>query len=247
MDVLFGNPRALVDLRMNGLVAQAIVEMPEGRRAYRSRCIQLFTNQFNVAQMHARIDDTLLYLRPALPRDDATALDREAAALKARITARAQDLEKQLAKPPLELLRFTDGTANLGDWQPVDVPEGGTLSPNSSVDGKRTLSIQAGPVTSASWRTKVLLPPGRYRFEGAVKTSGVDPLKFGRNHGAGLRIAGPSVARSTLFRGNQAWTHAQVSFNTSAREQEVELICELRASKGVAWFELRSLRLVREP
>jgi spore coat protein H len=247
MDVLFGNPRALVDLRMNGLVAQAIMEIPEGRRAYRTRCAQLFTNQFDVAKIHARIDDTLLYLRPALPRDEAAALDREAAALKARITARAEDLAKQLSKPPLELLRFTDGVASIGDWQPVDVPEGGTLSANGTLDGKRALAIHAGPVTSASWRTKVLLPPGRYRFEGAVKTSAIAPLKFGRNHGAGLRIAGPAIARSALLQGNQPWTQTQVFFNSSAREQEVELICELRASKGDAWFELESLRLVRVP
>ena len=80
-----------------------------------------------------------------------------------------------------------------------------------------------------------------------MKTSAVAPLKFGRNHGAGLRIAGPAIARSALLQSNQPWTHAQVSFNTTAREQEVELICELRASQGDAWFELDSLRLVREP
>lgn len=247
MDVLFGNPRAQIDLRMNGLAAQAIMEIPEGRRAYRARCAQLFTNQFNATQMHARIDETLLLIRPALPRDEAAALDREAAALKARITARAQDLEKQLATPPLELMRFTDGAATLNGWQPVDAPEGGRLSAIGSVDGKRALSIHAGPVTSASWRTKVLLPPGRYRFEGRVKTSGVTPLNFGRNHGAGLRIAGPAIARSALLQKTQPWTRAEVSFNTGPREQEVELICELRASGGEAWFELESLRLVRVP
>jgi len=247
MDVLLGNPRAQIDLRMNGLVPQAIMEIPEGRRAYRARCAQLFTNHFNVAKMHARIDDTLLHLRPALSRDEAVALDREAVALKTRLTARAQELEKLLAVPPLELLRFTDGAAALSNWQPVDAPAGGALTSNRSVEGKRALSIQAGPVTSASWRTKVLLPPGGYRFEGAVKTAAVTPLKFGRNHGAGLRIAGPGLARSALLQRDQPWTRAQVLFNTSAREQEVELICELRASGGEAWFELESLRLIRVP
>ena len=69
MDILFGNARAPVDVRMNGLVAQAILEIPEGRRAYRARCAQLFTNQFNVGKMHARVDETIALLRPALPRD----------------------------------------------------------------------------------------------------------------------------------------------------------------------------------
>ena len=247
MDVLLGNARAPVDVRMNGLVAQSIMDIPEGRRAYRARCAQLFTNQFNVAKMHARIDETLAHLRPALPRDEAAALDREAAALKTRLTTRAQELEKLLAVPPLELLRFTEGVATVGGWQAVDVPAGGALSASGRADGKRALSIQAGPVTSASWRAKVLLPPGAYRFEGAVKTSAVVPLKFGRNHGAGLRVAVSGLARSALLQGDQPWTRTQVSFSTSAREQEVELICELRASGGEAWFELDSLRLVRVP
>ena len=247
MDVLLGNARAPVDVRMNGLVAQAILEIPEGRRAYRARCAQLFTNHFNVAKLHARVDETLSQLRPALPRDEAAALEREAAALKARITARAQELEKLLAVPPLELLRFTDGVAMLSGWLAVDVPAGGALSSSGRADGQRALSIQAGPVTSASWRTKVLLPPGAYRFEGAVKTAAVAPLKFGRNHGAGLRVAAPRLARSKLLQASQPWTRAQVSFSTSGREEEVELICELRASAGEAWFDLESLRLVRVP
>ena len=247
MDVLFGNARAPVDVRMNGLVAQAILEIPEGRRAYRARCAQLFTNQFNVAKMHARVDETLLLLRPTLPRDEAAALELEAAALKTRLADRARELEKMLAVPPLELLRFTDGVAALAGWQAVDVPAGGALSASATVEGKRALSIQAGPVTSASWRTKVLLPPGAYRFEGAFKTSVVTPLQFGRNHGAGLRVAAPGLARSPLRQATQPWTPAQVVFTTGAREQEVELICELRASGGEAWFDLESLRLVRVP
>jgi spore coat protein H len=247
MDILFGNARAPLDVRMSGLVAQAITEIPEGRRAYRARCAQLFTNQFNVTNLHARVDETLARLRPALPRDEAAVLERESLALKARITARAQELLKLLAVPPLELLRFADGVATLSGWQAVDVPAGGALSASGRVDGKRALSIRAGPVTSASWRAKVLLPPGAYRFEGALKTTAVAPLKFGRNHGAGLRVAAPGLVRSPLLQGNQPWTPAPVAFITSAREQEVELICELRASGGEAWFDLESLRLVRVP
>lgn len=247
MDVLLGNARAPVDVRMNGLVAQSILEIPEGRRAYRARCAQLFTNQFHVEKMHARVEETLSLLRPALPRDEAAALDREATALQTRLTERARELKKMLAVPPLEMLRFTDGVATLQGWQAVDVPEGGALSASATVEGKRALSIQAGPVTSASWRTKVLLPPGAYRFEGAVKTSAVTPLKFGRNHGAGLRVAAPGLTRSPLLKDRQPWTSAAVAFTTGAREQEVELICELRASGGEAWFDLESLRLVRVP
>ena len=246
MDVLFGNSRAMIAPRMNGLVAQSLMEIPEARRAYHARLGLIFTNHFRVTNMVARIDDTLLYLRPALPAEEAAALEREAAALKARIAARAQDVAKQLLTPPLELLRFTGSAATLSGWQQVDVPEGGSLL-QTTLDGKRALQIRAGPITSASWRTKVLLPPGRYRFEGSIKSSAVAPLKFGKNHGAVLRTSTPGFVRSTALLGNRPWSRAQVAFETTAREQEVELVCELRASKGDAWFDIESLRLVREP
>lgn len=247
MDVLFGNARAMIEPRMNGLVARAILETPQGRRAYRHRLRTIFTNHFDVAAMHARINDTVTYLRPALPPEEQSALDREVAALKERISARRQELEKMLATPPLELLSFNEGMAVISGWLPVDVPEGGSLSESTNSDGKRALLIRAGPITSASWRAKVLLPPGRYRFEGALQTESVTALKFGKNHGATLRASSPGFVRSPATMGTQPWKRTQVSFETTAREQEVDLICELRASNGQAWFDLDSLRIVREP
>lgn len=245
MDVLFGNARALIEPRMNGLVAQSIMETPEGRRAYRAKVRQVFTNHFQVVALHARIDETLACLLPALPTDEAAALTREAAALKERVATRHADVERQLQSPPLELLQFDGNAAPLAGWTPVDIPEGGRLAV-TEVDGKRALWIQAGPVTSASWRTKVLLPPGRYRFEASLRTAGLAPLKFGRNHGARLRIAGAPANSTPGLTGDRAWTPVAVTFETTAREQEIDLMCEGRASRGDAWFALDSLRLVRE-
>ncbi len=129
---------------------------------------------------------------------------------------------------------------------PVDPPDGGSLEQANAPDGKRALLIRAGPVTSASWRKKVLLPPGKYRLEGAVRTEAVAPLNFGKNHGATLRVPGFSATRPQPLLGDQPWKLLAVSFATTAREQEVEVQCELRASRGRAWFDLESLRLVRE-
>jgi spore coat protein CotH len=245
MDVLFGNARAALEPRMNGLVARAIMEIPEGRRAYRSRCALLMTNIFDVKKMTARIDGTLPTLRPALLREEAASLEREAAALKQRIDARAIELEKQLREPPLELLRFHEGIAKLSGWQPFDVPDGGGMVRTNSSDGKSILAIHAGPVTSAAWRAKVLLPPGQYRFEGSVKTAAVTALNFGKNHGATLRVSGAPAIRPPGLLGDKAWKTLQVPFQTTEREQEVELVCDLRASRGTAWFDVESLHLVR--
>ncbi len=246
MDVLFGNPRALIEPRMNGLVGRAVMETPEGRRAYRNRFLLLYTNAFSPEKLAAQIDRTLPHLSAAVTAAEATALSREAALLKDRIFSRARELEKLLQQAPLELLRFTDSQAQLSGWQPFDLPAGGSLAQTNAIDGKRSLMIAAGPVTSASWRAKVLLPPGRYRFECSVRVSSVAALSFGKNHGATLRVSGVPAPRPAGLLGNQPWKPMQVAFETTAREQEVDLICDLRASKGTAWFDLESLRLVRE-
>jgi hypothetical protein len=245
MDVLFGNPRSVIEPRMNGLVAQAVMDTPEGRRAYRSRFALLRTNVLNVQKMSERIDQALPSLRAAVTSGEAAALTREAGLLKDRITSRARELEKMSQQTPLEMLRFTDGVAQLSGWQPVDVPKGGSMA-QTNAGGKTALMIRAGPVTSASWRAKVLLPPGRYHFEGSIQVASVAPLNFGKNHGATLRVAGVSAARAAALLGEQPWKTLQVPFETAAREQEVDLVCDLRASKGTAWFDLESLRLVRE-
>ena len=245
MDQLFGNPRAVVDPRMNGLAARSLMEIPEGRRAYRKRCALLLTNVFRLEEIEQTIDAALLRLQPALNQNSARALQSEGAALKRRIASRRAELEKQLAIPPLELLRFEEGAAKLGGWQPFDLPAGGSMAETSTSDGKRALMIRAGPVTSASWRTKVLLPRGEYRFEASVRTASVEPLSFGKNHGAMLRVTQVPAARPPPLVGTQSWRTLQVLFEITEREQELELLCDLRGQAGTAWFDLESLRLVQ--
>jgi spore coat protein H len=245
MDQLLGNPRALLEPRMNGAVARALMEIPEARRAYRARYGLLRTNLLDAAAMNRRIDATLPVLSAALRSDEARALEQHVAELRARIAARFAEIDKQLAQPPLELLRFTNNPIALTGWRAVDLPEGGALT--ELRDGPRTvLTIRAGPVTSASWRTRVLLPPGRYRFEGALTGSGIKPLAFGKNHGATLRVIGVSPGgRSKPVLPGRSWVNTAVEFATSEPEHEVELVCELRASAGEARFDLGSLVLRR--
>ena len=245
MDQLFGNARIPIELRMNGLVAKALMEIPQVRLNYRQHCALLLTNVLVAAKLTARVDATLTALRPALTVAEQAALDRETTALKERIAQRLQNVTRQLQDIPLEPLQFHDGVANLGNWRPIDAPEGGVLVRTNTIEGKHTLMIQAGPVTAASWRSKVLLPKGRYRFDGMLRTASVRPLGFGKNHGAALRAADFPAPRDHRLLGTQGWQKASASFEITNGEQEVDLMCELRASRGQAWFDLDSLRLVR--
>ena len=74
--------------------------------------------------------------------------------------------------------------------------------------------------------------------------SSVTPLPFGKNQGAGLRVADKTL-KAINFTGNSNWKKLAVEFQVDRVEEDVELVCELRASAGQAWFEKDSLRLAR--
>src|SRR5690606_6354174 len=106
--------------------------------------------------------------------------------------------------------------------------------------GERHLGISASSGGgTGSWRTRALLESGRYRFEGKARTEGV--------HGSGgvcLRISGRQV-RHRAADGEQ-WSDFSFPIEIPEPMAEIELICELSATQGEAWFDERSLRLVRE-
>ena len=245
MDQLLGNPDASVQPMMNGLLARAVLETPEGRAQYRQRCESLLTNVFRTAIIQRQIAQRLGQLRPVLNDAESKVVTEAATSLQSRATTRRQSLVEQLAAPPLPVIRFHKGVASLSTllWKPVDGPEGGGLE-RTTQNGRPVLVIHAGPVTAASWRGRAILPQGRYHFAALARTASVHPLPFGRNQGAALRVTGSARSRISLT-GTQDWKALQVDLEVTAPEQEVEFICELRASRGEAWFDLGSLRLER--
>jgi len=98
-------------------------------------------------------------------------------------------------------------------------------------------------IATGSWRTFVSLSPGTYRFLGRVRVSGVTETAAPASIGAALRISGNSAA--ARFAGNDAWQLLEHRF-TVREPGDVQLVCELRAAQGQAWFDLSSLQLVRE-
>ena len=113
------------------------------------------------------------------------------------------------------------------------------------LEGNAVLQIVTGAKTSASWRTTVKLKQGRYRFQGRAKVSGVTPLPFGNHHGASLRVAG-KPQRSAELLNTSDWEELKIEVEVRALEEDVVLICQLRATAGEARFDKASLRLVRQ-
>jgi spore coat protein H len=91
MDQMFWEPQGSIYPPMRGLVAAAVMGVPEGRALYVQRLAALHTNVFRVATLHERIDDLTALIRPY--RADAP---RRAARLKQQIAGRWQSIDQQL-------------------------------------------------------------------------------------------------------------------------------------------------------
>jgi len=245
MDILFSRADLPLQPRLSGLVAQAVMETPEGRQRYRERLAILSTNVFDTALLTRKVDDFVANIRPSLAPDEARSLANEADVVKERMVRRAEFVARQLREPEVRPVRFEQGVAKLSGWRIVDPPAGGKLELAKAPDGQPALLIQAGPFTAASWRASLRLEPGRYRFEGNVQTRDVAPLAFGKSKGAGLRVSVARLTKPHQLSGTSPKAPLAVEFTTTKPAEEVELICELRASKGEAWFETDSLRLVQ--
>jgi len=244
MDQLLGRAAFPLQPRMTGFIANSVLETSHGRKAFRERLATLFTNSFQVRMLTNQVRQWAAALEPNLSRSEARALLRETEDLCDRTQRRANEVARQLAQPDPSRLPFTNGVARLVDWRATNPPDGGMVD-KASVAGKAALRIQAGPRTSASWRTKVWLEPGRYRFEGRTRVVGVKPLPFGRTSGVFLSVPGRNGLSTAPLTGDHDWTPLQVEFDLAKEEQDIELLCNLRAQAGEAWFELESLRLVR--
>ena len=87
----------------------------------------------------------------------------------------------------------------------------------------------------ASWRKRVRLPPGNYRVTLWARVQGVVPREGDdRGPGAGVRLSGQN--RETGLVGTTDWTELVWDFEVGEEQPEVELVAELRATAGQAWF-----------
>jgi hypothetical protein len=244
MDQLLGTADAPWQPHMAGLVAKAVMETTEGRQLYRETFASLFTNVFRVKTLQARMDQVVAQLRPALTDSEFAAVRAEGGHVKERIAARQLSLMRQLSEPERAPVLFTQGLAHLAGWVKVDAPASGQMELDQAAGQTTALHITTRSESAASWRTTVRLSRGRYRFEAQVKVAGVKPLPYGKHQGAGLRVAG-NLRESASLVGDTGWRALAAEFEVPEETKDVELVCELRASAGEAWFDTESLKLVR--
>lgn len=239
MDQIFSNPQLPWNPRMSSEAAAALIETREGQRRYENAIRSLFANAFHASELTQEVMRLIVPLRPFLRGAQRAELEQEARTFCERITARQSALRTQFARR-LSLLQVPPAGTALENWS----PEPG-LPPEAAFEaaaaGETNLCLVASGPMSASWRTALRLPAGKYRLEGRARVAGVEPLAFGKTQGAGFRVSGMLSDGPRLTRTSD-WSVLAMDFQIEA-EQEIELICELRAARGQAWFARDSLRI----
>lgn len=228
----------------NGVVAQGLLETPEGRRLYVERARTLLTNVFTVDRFTAEIRQVTEALRPSQPDFPERAnLALGAARNRIAVLHRFRALRPESTNAPTVARSMEPVRPEAWRQQPFGA---GRLE-EADIQGRRTLRITATGNCTASFRSDVSLTRGKYRFEGRARAVGVVPLADQKGQGAGLRNSGFPGPRRNQLVGNTDWVQLQHDFVVEEDEALVALIAELRASRGKVDFDLDSLRVVPLP
>jgi hypothetical protein len=233
---------------MSGVVASTVLSTAEGRKRYRQKLSQLYTNVLRTDEIFSRIDEVQAELTPALSELDSSAArnqEHQAAWLKQRILRRSEDLRRQLDVTSTPFRFGSDGQVRLTGWKPSPVRLGTPMlaQGHDAATGPVLKIVSRETPSKGSWRNRVVLSEGSYSFEGRVRVRGVEVDPNSTWSGAGLRISnGQATPKLT---GTTEWTNLKYEFEVEDEVKDVELICELSSLRGEAWFDVGSLRLVR--
>ncbi|MBL9087765.1 MAG: CotH kinase family protein [Planctomycetia bacterium] len=241
-DQLLGDVKAPILDEPIGIVAVAVLRDAAWQAEYRRQIqavLPLFTKP---ERLFKRLDEASRRAGPALAGADG---GPQPGQIKSRFAARAKNLVAQAALPSPKPLDLDVGEAHrVQAWRPV-VEAGGAKLTQTVFGADRVLRLEAGSQgdTTASWRGRVLLAPGTYRFEAGVQANGVVATQGPVAGGLGVRVAGATEA--PRLAGTTGWKTQRVTF-TVAETRNVELSVELLASAGVGVAKLNALRVVRE-
>ncbi len=102
MDLVFNRPSIPLEPAWKGLVAQAVMETPQGKERYRARIAQLARSTYGGGGLLQRIDDLASFLRPVLLAQSSSEreeFENAIATLKASIQRRADFVFSQVTVP----------------------------------------------------------------------------------------------------------------------------------------------------
>jgi hypothetical protein len=246
LDQMFWEPNGPIFPRMEGGVARAVLQTPEGRRRYRERMSQLLTNAFKIEAITNEVRRIEAQIYPVIARRNPAAASyhaREVAVLCEHVAQRAQSLRRQLSTSAPVLKFDPTGAARLSGWG-SKTDSGNPAFSEFADAGGRKFRIAAPQGGIGSWRLGVPLAPGHYRFEGRVRTLGVVANPADAYGGVCLRVSGQRISQRLV--GTWDWRTVAFEFDVEEGMTDVVLVAELRAARGEVWFDANSLRLVRQ-
>ena len=246
MDQMFGDPGFPILEFPPTIVASAVMHNPDWRARYRERIAELLP-LFETKRLHEKLDVAIARLQPvvdAFGEEFARGHADRVREFKERIAARDPALREQLEHGDPTPIEFDENNqVEVADWygaQETDDTQLEEVDPETD----RRYSIQVGESGQcvASWRRRVLLTQGRYRIEVTLKTEGVEPRTDDQGTGAGIRISGGR--RDNKLTGNTDWKTVSHDFEVTDEMRDVELVAELRATKGRLWLK-PTARIIR--
>ena len=244
LDRLFGPVNLPLEPSMVGLVAQSLMETAEGKRRFRDRLNYLFRKFFDTNVLMAQIDSWASVIRPHLSQEEVSEFNSAVSELRVKIQERSRFILRALSEPVPQPLARVDGGAVVNSW--LAHPPTSHLSREFDSQGRDVLVIAADPEVFSLWRANVVLPRGKYSFEGRMQSVGVKHLPFGKHHGAELRVVGHSESPMSILPDSD-WDHARVDFEIADASESVELVCQLRARSGNARFKELMLKRISVP
>ncbi|MBM4015115.1 MAG: hypothetical protein FJ293_09160 [Planctomycetes bacterium] len=247
MDQLLQDPEAGILAMPSGMLANAVLRNPEWRALYRKKIGELLP-LFDAKKLGRKVQETGRRVTKAIAAWDAGAAgphDSAVDGLVQRIEARQKSLKRQKSEPDPKPLVFTkDRPVVLDGWRPASECEDARLV-RDKIGGAKVLIVAAGRSGTciAGWRRNVLLAKGRYRFQCAIQAKDVADLREEAppGRGAGVRLA--DGTRTNELLGSANYRTLEIEFVVEEEARDVELVVELRASKGQALFKEDSLRL----
>jgi spore coat protein H len=256
LDRAFSGAYFILQPRTHQILTRAVLQTAEGRRAYRDTLEELFKGLFDVGDLTNCISEAAIRLRQAArsPKE-VEEIELNGAKLLSTIVERVAAIAGKLAAPELKPVQFdSSGVAFLTDWTPF-IPTSAKLD-EVVLDGAATLHVFCSDeAISGSFRTRVLLDPGRYILAGDLRIISIEPCKsrhppthpFFRplDEGSGVGLFPVDQSPKRLLTGSSDWQQYEHEFEVNFGPQEIELACELRLSTGEAWFKRDSLRLIK--
>lgn len=245
MDQLLRHPDAPVRDTYAGRVATALMALPKERIQLRDRMRSMSSNVLSetwllqqVAKIETRLEQASGLVRG--PR----AFIPDNADNASRIRRRLAVVQRELAAWPDPLPPWPAGRRLVPDesrWNTYVQTGAADCTQTNHPSLGRVFHIRVNErATRATVRAPLALPAGRYRFSGLASTLGVVPLRDDLGIGAGLRLTGATGTQH--LEGDADWTTVSYDFEL-AEDGPVELLFELRADRGEAWFQLGTLTI----